>query len=68
MKGLNDTTVTCHVSLSLTLLNLLIIIMKGKTLDTWKLLTQESDALDYFYYIAIGILTMMFQTLRFKAI
>ena len=60
MKGLNDTTVTCHVSLSLTLLNLFIIIVKGKTLDTWKLLTQQSDALDYFYYVAIGILTMMF--------
>lgn len=67
MKGLNDTTVTCHVSLSLTLLNLLIIITKGRTQDTWKLLTQQSDALDYFYYVAIGILTMMFQTLRFKA-
>lgn len=41
--------------------------MKGKTQDTWKLLTQQSDGLDYFYYVAIGILTMMFQTLRFKA-
>ena len=31
------------------------------------MLTQQSDAIDYFYYVAIGILTMMFQTLRFKA-